>query len=1154
MNMINDLFGISINFSHIEQTGGSKDDDNVENDPNNDKSIEDMMLENYSYPSPSQENFQESIYVKREFYINAIPDRGKIDPKNRMTEYRKLCNPPKFKLSPTQILLSNFINPNTPFKGVLINHGTGVGKSCAAIAIGEKFKPMVEKYGTRIHVLVPGPINKQNFISEILKCTGETYFKYFIDKTVILNEAEIAKNKKNATNIINKYYRVMSYRSFYKKVLGEKIREKIVTGNKIKISNRKTSTGEYERDLSLDRIYNLDNSLLIIDEAHNITGNEYGYSVKKIIEKSKNLRIVLLTATPMKNLADAFVELINFLRPKNHQMERDKIYTSQKTHLMEFKPNGKEYLRKMVRGYVSYLRGADPLTFGERIDMGEIAPGLDFTRVIRCWMLPFQLEIYNEVVEKLDDSLDRSSEAVANFAFPGLSKNGKKIVGYYGIEGMNDIRNQLKSNSELICKKIATEILGQHEIADPSSLMYLAENGRYIRGDIYSEQYLKYFSIKFYTALRNINDTVYGKREPGLLFVYSNLVRAGIDIFQEILQHNGYLEYQEDLSNYNIKKNTRCYCCPYTYDEHDDIPDDIPEHEFYPATYVTVTGKSEENNEQIPEEKHRILNTIFNNPNNSIGKYIKIVIGSKVMNEGITLKNIKEIHILDVHYTLGKIDQVIGRGIRYCTHVDIINEENQYPKVEIYKYVVSVKDKMSSEENLYRKAELKYKLVKETERILQEEAIDCPLNRNGNIFEEEIERYKNCGSKDNPCPTICGYMPCEFMCSDKSLNLKYYDPDKHSYRKLKKSELDYSTYNNSLASEEIEIAKSKIKDMYRINHVYELEDIIKYIRKTFPEDKRDMFDDYYVYQGLDELIPITGNDFNNYHDTIVDKFNRPGYLIYRNRYYIFQPFDENEDLPMYYRRHHKPLINNRLNLKNYIHNSPEYLTFKTSSVNTDKQEVVNKTVSYDFLSNQEYYDSRDEFKYVGAIDQDSLKKNKKSNEIKDTFKIRESRPKVIEKKRQAGIPTYKGAECATSKDKRYLNDVAKTLNIKNKDIDTRDDVCKMIRDKMFDMEKYATTKDNNKITYLIVPSNHPNIPFPLNLEDRVKYIINKIKRETRNVAITKIDVTNLKSGKYDDIKYVSYRIYFDESMNQHSDIMKKYGATQIDNLWTILVE
>src|SRR5690606_13920105 len=131
---------------------------------------------------------------------------------------------------------------------------------------------------------------------------------------------------------------------------------------------------------------------------------------------------------------------------------------SQRGHLMEFKPNGKDYLRKMVRGYVSYLRGADPLTFAERVDVGEIPPGLSFTKVTRCFMLPFQYRIYKRVIDTQDDSLDRSSGAVANFVFPGLpkDKNNKGIEGYYGIEGINEIRNQLKNNPDAVNKRIAS--------------------------------------------------------------------------------------------------------------------------------------------------------------------------------------------------------------------------------------------------------------------------------------------------------------------------------------------------------------------------------------------------------------------------------------------------------------------------------------------------------------------------------------------------------------------------------------------------------------------------------------------------------------------------------------------------------------------------
>lgn len=1128
----------------------------------NEYTVEQMMLEDHTYPSPSQENFQEAIYVKRDFYIHRIPEREPIEPKDRVTEFRETCKP-EFRLTESQVLLSNFINPNTPYRGLLIYWGTGVGKTASAIAIAEKFKPMVEKYGTRIHVLVPGPLNKQNFLKEIINSTGETYIKMYQDKTMVIDEVEKAKIRKNAVNIINQYYRIISYRSFYKKVLGEKIREKVVSNGKVKLANRKTESGEYERDISIDRIYNLDNSLLIIDEAHNLTGggtgNEYGHAVRKIINNSKNLRILLLTATPMKDKATEIVELINYLRPPNHPIEKDKVFTSPHTGTIEFKPNGKEYLGNMVRGYVSYLRGSDPLTFAERIDMGEIPPGLSFTKLTRCFMLPFQESVYLTVKEeKIEDALERSSGAVSDFVFPGIPKDktNKGIEGYYGNEGFNDIRNQLKNNADVIGKRIASTILSEYHIKDPSSLIYLMDNNKVITGDIFKDKYLKYFSIKFFTALQKINEAVYGKNGNGLVFVYSNLVKVGIGIFQQVLLKNGYLEYKENLSNYNIKNDTRCYFCEHTYGNHQHLPPDIPKHEFYPATFISIMGKTEESIEQIPEEKHRLVNSVFNTVENREGKYIKIIIGSRVISEGITLKNIKEIHILDVHYNLGRVDQVIGRGIRFCTHYDIINEDNPYPKVEIYKYVISMEGRLTSEEELYKKAEQKYRLIKEAERILQEEAIDCPLNRAGNIFPEELVRYGNCGTKDNPCPAICGYMKCDFKCSDKLLNAKYYDPDKDIYKKVAKSDLDYSTYTNALAGEEIEYAKKKIKELFHLEHIYTLKNILKYVKKSYPVDKRDMFDDYYVYQALDELIPITANDFNNFHDTITDKYNRPGYLIYRDRYYIFQPFDENEELPMFYRRNYLPSIHNRLGLKDYIHNTVEYKKYK--SINRqpdDEDEIPLFTIEpYDFESVLEYYDNREEFDYVGIIDRASTRKKiRKPDEIKDEFKIRQKRPKILEKKRETGVPSFKGAVCNTSKDKQVLLNIAKKINLDLEESDVRNYMCDTIRDKLHDLEKYSTTKDGNKMTYLIVPANHRIYRFILNNEDYMKQLINDIQHETRTTVNPNIRKIPFK-GRFPDIKYARYEITFDESMDKFSDIMELHGGIKKNDKWIITVD
>ena len=39
------------------------------------------------------------------------------------------------------------------------------------------------------------------------------------------------------------------------------------------------------------------------------------------------------------------------------------IFNSQKNHLMSFKQGGLDYLKNMSRGYISHLRGGDPITF-----------------------------------------------------------------------------------------------------------------------------------------------------------------------------------------------------------------------------------------------------------------------------------------------------------------------------------------------------------------------------------------------------------------------------------------------------------------------------------------------------------------------------------------------------------------------------------------------------------------------------------------------------------------------------------------------------------------------------------------------------------------------------------------------------------------------
>lgn len=1144
-----------------------KSSDKHNNKSNSTNSIDSTNLdkekeENIGYPKPDDPHLQSKIYAKREFYYNKMPDRPDLSSYKEIEDYRKKICVFSGDLLEHQALLSNFINPDTPYKGLLVFHGTGTGKTCAAIAIAEKFKKQVQRYGTQIYVLVPGPLLKENWKSELLTCTGDTY-KRTQENILFLNEEEKEKMTKQSIAQAMQYYKIMSYTSFYKKVLGEKIIEKKIVEGKMKTSYKKTDEGEYERDIGMDVLYNLNNSLIIVDEAHNLTGNVFGEALIKIIKNSINLRVVLLTATPMKNLGSDVVELLNFIRPTDSQIERDLVFTSEKNHLMELKPGGLDYLKKMAHGYVSHLRGADPMTFAEKVDMGIKPKGLIFTKICQCFMSEFQLNAYNQAKElaiEEADALDRKSGAVANFVFPGLDESRKKLIGLHGREGLNQLRNQLKNHHEKINNLIATDILKLKKYDE--ELININENTKNITGAILKRENLKYFSTKFYQALVDLQSNLFvgpTSKESRTGFIYSNLVKTGIDIFQEILNINGFLEYEENKNNYQIKDNTICYYCGQTYKTHKE-----ESHDFAPATYIVVTGQSsEEGIDNLPDQSKKIVTTVFSNIANKEGKNIKLVLGSRVMNEGISLKNVYSVQILDVYWNFGRLDQVIGRGIRWCSHYGIMSETNVFPQVKVYKYAVSLKNsnELSTEEDLYKKAELKYILIKKIERGLKEIAIDCALNQQGNMFKEEIETFNNCVKPNNDllkleikdnntnsqnpniCPSKCDFTNCMYKCDDSILNSKYYDPNRNIYKKLKKSNLDTSTFTINLARVEIELAKKKIKELFMIGYVYNLKTIIDYVRESYDINKIDLFDDFFVQKALDELIPVNQNDFNNFKDIVYDKTSRAGYLIYLDGYYIFQPFDENENVPMYYRTNYQYDYNSKLSLYNYLINESMGI-----DSNQENEENLNVIPEYNFNDVMDYYDNRPEYKIVGIIDKEvNRKKSKRPEDIPDIFKIREKREKILDKKRGIGIPSVKGAVCATSKHKEYLEELATDLGIKNLKKMKREQLCESIKNKLIEMEKYS--KGKNKITYIIVPSNHPEYKFPLNLEDRLEYIKSNVNKILSKKITFKTDINDKNKSIKLDFKLDS------KPNNSEIKLFNDLGLTSSDNLkWKIIID
>ena len=715
---------------------------------------------------------------------------------------------------------------------------------------------------------------------------------------------------------------------------------------------------------------------------------------------------------------------------------------------------------------------------------------------------------------------------------------------------MNTVISQLSTDGYKLRSLINTNLFNNKLTKDEEDNFIYENNKKNISGLILKLDYIKIFSIKFYTIITNLNKlfNTNESKTSSTAFIYSNLVKAGgIELLAEALIQNGYLEYDENYTNYDIKDNTLDYKTGLSYLEikNKNISN------FRPATFLLITGSKDEN-EELSDVKQKIVQDVFNNSDNIDGKNIKFILGSRVMNEGVTLKNCSEVHILDPFYNIPKAEQVIGRAIRMCVHQDVINDNYKFPHVNIYRYVIGIdekqKNELSTDELLYQKAELKYLIVKDIEYELKKIAIDCPLLLHANMFPEETIEYKDCsyptleniklGKKI--CPALCDFKECNFKCDSKDLNTNYWDSKKMTYRKLEKSEINYNTFNDDLAKYEIILIKNKIKDLYRFKHVYEYDEILNKIKKSFLQHQSELFEEYFLEISLIDMMPITENDFNNYNDILYDKYNRSGYLILRGKYYIFQPFNENEDVTMYYRQFLEINQYNQISIDNYV--KQNYIDVVKNDSNNIIDNNNNIYSEYNFMDTLEYYEKRDENFIIGIIDKNV---NKLTSTEPDLFKIRPAREKVLDKKRGTGIPTFKGAVCTTAKDKNFLlNLIKKIPNITQNEINnikkmTREKICNEIKYKLLYLEKYSTSKDKNKVTYVMIPKDHPVYPFPYNLEDRIKdtikninkYIDNNIdilvkKNKDNNIIMYELSFKNNKilQSKYDLIKEYEFKL------------------------------
>jgi len=891
------------------------------------------------YPDLENKDFYKKIYHKKEFYDTQpapLPD-----PSNQSEETMSLLFPSHsdFKLQSGQSFLKNFISEATPYRGILVFHGTGSGKTCASIVIAERFHGRVEETGRKVLIIASPNIQNEftrtifNFereaskksLRQVVQCTGRTYklgadAKYLTTKK---QEAQISKMIKDVYELIgrdslrNKLLRETGWNG-NEETLNDKFRQKI-------------------KEIYSDRV-------IIVDEVHNRVAtsdkdDKFPTALRAIVGSAENIRLVLMSATPMVNSPEDIMFPINLLR-LNDRRPYIKPRSVFKTN-GNFATGGEKLLREICKGYISYVRGGDPPRFPYKITPpeasvpkpkylfnGEKIPNdkkIEHTSVIECIMDSFQYNTYyaslkSELRTKIGGLLPGPSQA-GDIVFPTPSEKW----GIYGAGGFGGSKSDEHALLEV-----------KDSRGNPTYQYSTFSQGFLLRKN------LERYSTKFSSIYDNIVSST------GISFVYSRFVVSGITPLALMLEENGFepaiitgKEYVRFQSK--TKKPSICYMCG-------KVKHGPEDHTWSPAKYVLLTGSLDLSKSDIAK-----ISGYINREENMYGKLVKVLLGSEVSGEGIDFKRIRQVHIVEPWYNQAKIDQVEGRAIRNGSHRDLPPEQRN---VEIFKYCIVPPKKLKGkeeeietiDEHDYRIAEDKDKKIKKVEYILKEIAVDCLFQRDNNVrtvhrtikLEDSRGQIINYVTGDKPYSRECNYMKsCSYKC--------VWEP-----KSVKDVVINKSTYGVEFAEADIEKARNGIFDMYKINPIIDVITIFNTVKERYPN-----LEDIYIYLALESLMDRKGNY------AIQDKYGREGYLIERGDLYLFQPFDLYD--------YKSPVIYKITPLET----KPEDIPFSASNVekrvNVQKE---NKVTGSDILNDRlKYYNN-----LVNLL-QNYIKKSSKYNSV-----------------------------------------------------------------------------------------------------------------------------------------------------------------------------
>ena len=843
---------------------------------------EDEELYSNLYPNLNDANFSVKIAQKKEF--SETKYKGDVANVEIMAE--KMCNEDR-ELAPHQIFVRNFLSFNTPYNSLLLYHGLGSGKTCAAVGIMEETRHYFKQFGIKKPIFVLASPNVQgNFKTEIFdprkllndagiwklkSCVGNKLLKEVNANSLKMKKENIVKQ---INRIIKNSYKFLGYEEFASYI--------------IKKSNIE---GVFKKDtkqkLVKKKLNNLlENTLIVIDEVHNIrtsgdlkTKRIYD-TLMNLAKNVNNLRFVFLSATPMFNNSTEIIPLVNLMNLNDNRslININEVFDKNgnlKLNESTGETTGEQLLVNKINGYVSYVRGENPYTYPYRIypniynpsksilnitypnqtlNGKEIIQPIQHVDLYTLNASTYQEKVYNYIISliKTDtltfDSLESFGYTLLtplvqslNIVYPNIKfdsgENIKKEL-LYGTEGLKSIMTYSESKKDFEYKPAILEKYGR----------------------IFSKGEIGKYSPK----INSIIDSI--KESTGIILIYSNYLEAGLIPLALALEEQGIKRYGETPSLLKSSASSSHF------------------------KYIIISG-----DKKLSPNNNRELNACTNSSNKN-GDDVKVVLISRAGTEGLDFKNIRQTHILEPWYNMNRIQQTIGRAVRTKSHCQLPFIERNV-MIFLYGTILS-NDTESTDLYIYRRAEEKATQIGKVSRLLKQNAVDCLLNKEqGNFTEEKLDQtYDLLLSSQNTVPykigdkpfsDICDYMEsCNFVCKKE--------------KEIQESDILNTTYNENFSKYNNDILIQKIKQLFKEFYFLKKEDLISHLNVR---NKSSLMQ---IYSALDQMV----NDNNEF---IYDRYNKPGHLINIGSYYLFQPSElSNNNISLFERGNPIPPKRNKI--------------------------------------------------------------------------------------------------------------------------------------------------------------------------------------------------------------------------------------------------